>query len=83
MREVEDVDDQQNCTHVVLNLEDVDRVTSQPLSRLLARRDHILQQGGQLKLCCLTALVAEMLERTQLDKVFDIAESEAAAVSSF
>ena len=70
-----------NAPWIVLHLGDVPFIDSSGLGllvRILARTGH-----GNLKLCAVSARIAEMLKITKLAAVFDSYESEADAVAAF
>lgn len=78
-------------TRVVLNLEQVKFLTSMGISALLHFRRHVRDKGGQIILCNLASVVAEVLITTHLVGglsasaviPFSIAPDVAAAVDFF
>lgn len=70
-------------TKILLNLADVDYMDSSGLGALVGAAASARKQGGEVKLMKLSSKVNNLLQITKLYTVFDIAESEAAAVKSF
>ncbi len=68
---------------MVLNLADVPSMDSAGLGQMIHSYSQMGRQGGKLKLLHLTNRVNAMLTATRLIHVFEIFESEAAAVRSF
>ena len=68
---------------IVLNLADVNYIDSSGLGELVSSYTSVKNSGGELKLVNLTSRVRDLLVITKLVTVFDVPESEAAAVSSF
>ena len=67
---------------IVVNLETVGYVDSSGLSSLLFGKRQVGAQDGNLKLCCLSGSVLKMLQIAQLDKIFEIFDTEDEAVKS-
>jgi anti-sigma B factor antagonist len=70
-------------TKLVIGMADVPYVDSTALSILLRTRATVSKRGGALKLMHVRGHVRELLEVTQLLRVFEAFESEADAVASF
>jgi len=70
-------------TKVVLGFGDVPYVDSTALSVLLRARATLARRGGALKLLHVRGHVRELLEVTQLLRVFEAFDSDAEAVASF
>jgi anti-sigma B factor antagonist len=68
---------------IVLNLAEVNYIDSSGLGELVSAYTAVKNAGGELKLLNLTSKVRDLLVITKLVTVFDVAENEAAAVSSF
>ena len=68
---------------VVINLKQVGYVDSSGLATLVEILKNLRSYGGKLKLASLSDKVRGLFEITKLDKLFDIAEDEDAAVNSF
>jgi anti-sigma B factor antagonist len=69
--------------HVLLDLADVQFVDSSGLGLLVRFHTRIRNLNGQLKLCGISANVAEVLRVTKLGPVFDSYRSEAEAIAAF
>jgi len=68
---------------VVLNMTDVTYIDSAGLGALVAAHHSARTQGASLKLSNLGSKFKEILQVTKLLTVFDVYDSEAAAVASF
>lgn len=68
---------------VVLNMKDVTYIDSSGLGALVASHTTAQSQGASLKLANLGSKFQEILQVTKLMTVFDVYDSEAAAISSF
>jgi anti-anti-sigma factor len=72
-----------SITHIIVNFGQTRYVSSSTLRVLIIHLRRLQQGGGDLRLCCLTAKVAEVLQITGLDSVFDIFPSEELAALAF
>jgi anti-sigma B factor antagonist len=72
-----------STNNLLIDLSLVQYVSSGVLNRLIDLKDHIAAAGGRLRLCGLSAEVAEIFKITQLNRQFDIAPDQAAALASF
>jgi anti-sigma B factor antagonist len=68
---------------LVLNMKDVTYIDSSGLGTLVAAHTTAQAQGASLKLSNLGAKFQEILQVTKLMTVFDVYDSEAAAIGSF
>jgi anti-sigma B factor antagonist len=68
---------------IVLNLADVNYIDSAGVGELISSYTTVANQGGQLKLLCLTKKVREVLAITKLLTVFQAYDSEPATINSF
>jgi len=68
---------------IVLNLADVNYIDSSGIGELVSSYTTVTNQGGQLKLLNLTKKIHELLAITKLLTVFQVYDTEQAAVSSF
>jgi anti-sigma B factor antagonist len=68
---------------VVINLADVNYIDSSGVGELVRSYTTVVNQGGQLKLLCLTKKVQEVLAITKLLTVFQVYDSEPATIASF
>ena len=69
--------------NIVLNLADVNYIDSPGVGELVSSYTTVMNQGGQLKLLCLTKKIQEVLAITRLLTVFQVFDSETASVASF
>ncbi len=69
--------------NIVLNLGQVKPIDSTGIGHLVMARSLVINQGGQLKLCCLTPKARELLEITRLIKLFEVYDTEEEAIASF
>ena len=67
---------------VIINMQDATSIDSSGVSDLASGHMILANSGGSLKLCCLTKKLRDTFVVTRLDSVFDIHETEAAAVAS-
>ena len=68
---------------IVLNLSDVNYIDSSGIGELVSSYTTVTNQGGQLRLLNLTKKIQELLAITKLLTVFQVYDTEQAAVSSF
>lgn len=68
---------------VVFDLSDLDLITSALTARLIAVNKRIRAAKGKLILCGLCPFVLETFQGSRLDRVFNIANDEQAALASF
>jgi anti-sigma B factor antagonist len=68
---------------IILNLGDVNYIDSSGIGELVSSFTTVTNQGGQLKLLNLTKKIQELLAITKLLTVFQVYDSEQAAVASF
>jgi anti-sigma B factor antagonist len=68
---------------IILNLGDVNYIDSSGIGELVSSFTTVTNQGGQLKLLNLTKKIQELLAITKLLTVFQVFDSEQAAVASF
>lgn len=74
---------QEEKTLLLINLEGVTYIDSCGLGELIAGNSTVLKKGGAMKLLKVTESLKELLKVTNLLNVFDIYESEPAALASF
>lgn len=72
-----------NHKKIVLNMSNVSYIDSAGLGTLVATFHSARSQGGTLKLCNLGSKFKEVLQVTKLMTVFDVYDSDTAAVQSF
>ena len=68
---------------IVLNLQDVNYIDSSGIGELVSSYTTVTNQGGQLKLLSLTKKIHELLAITKLLTVFQVFDTEEAALASF
>jgi anti-sigma B factor antagonist len=68
---------------IVLDLGGVNYIDSSGIGELVAAHTSVSNNGGNLKLLNLTKRVQDLLQITKLYTVFEVFDSEAAAVGSF
>src|ERR1700730_7652898 len=68
---------------IVLNMKDVTYIDSSGLGALVAAHTTAQTQGASLKISNLATKFQEILQVTKLMTVFDVYDSEAAAIGSF
>jgi anti-sigma B factor antagonist len=71
------------CPFIVLDLAEVEFIDSCGLGLLVRLLSHVRAAGGDLKLCSAPNRIGEILRITRLLTVFDVHESEDAAVTAF
>lgn len=70
-------------TKMLINLENVEFLSSAVLGKLISVYKTLRLNKGSLKLCGIGAAIFEVFEITRLDKVFEIHESEKEALDAF
>lgn len=68
---------------IILNLADVNYIDSSGIGELVRTYITVSSAGGQLKLLRLTNKIQELLQITKLLTVFQVYDSESAALASF
>jgi anti-sigma B factor antagonist len=68
---------------IILNLADVNYIDSSGIGELVRTYITVSNGGGQLKLLSLTKKIQELLQITKLLTVFQVYDSESAALASF
>jgi anti-sigma B factor antagonist len=68
---------------IVLNMDDIKYIDSSGLGTLVAAHCSAKTQGASLRLCHLGSKFQEVLQITKLLTVFEVSDTEAAAVASF
>jgi anti-sigma B factor antagonist len=68
---------------IVLNMDSIKYIDSSGLGALVAAHCSAKTQGASLRLCHLGSKFQEVLQITKLLTVFDVCDTEAAAVASF
>ncbi len=70
-------------TSVLLNLENIEYLSSAGLGNLVGLLKKSRRSSGAFKLCSLQASILELFEVMRLTKIFEIFDAEDAAVQSF
>lgn len=68
---------------IVLNMDNIKYIDSTGLGALVAAHCSAKTQGASLRLCHLGSKLRELLQITKLVTVFEVYDTEAAAVASF
>ena len=68
---------------LLLNFENVEFLSSAALGKLITLDKKVKSHDGKLKLTSIRPEIYEVFTITKLDKVFDIKDSEAAALAAF
>jgi anti-anti-sigma factor len=74
---------QSDCLKLLVNLFRVTQMSSEMFGKLLMLSRCMGQKKGQLKLCEVTAEIRQILIDTRLERVFDIRDTETAALAAF
>jgi anti-sigma B factor antagonist len=72
-----------NGKKIILNLAEVNYIDSSGIGELVSTYSTVANTGGQLKLLNLTKKIQELLAITKLLTVFQVYDSEQAALASF
>lgn len=72
-----------NRSHILLNLADVDYIDSSGIGELVSAYTGVKNRGGTLKLLQLTKKVHDLLQLTKLFTVFDVYSDERTALRSY
>jgi len=75
--------EEKGTLQIVVNFSQTSYISSGPLRIMLVHTRKLRQAGGDLKLCCLSDKVAQVLHIAGLDVVFDILPTEELAVQAF
>src|ERR1035438_5594656 len=68
---------------ILLSFENVESVDSAGLGEMVAAYAALTRRGGTVRLLNVSGHLAHLLARTQLDRLFDVYDNEAAALASF
>ncbi len=75
--------DKEKRESLLLSFENVEFLSSAALGKLMMLDKKVKAQRGKLKLTSIRPEIYEIFRITNLDKLFDIKESEAAALAAF
>jgi anti-anti-sigma factor len=81
--EINELIKKEGIKHLIVNLQDVEYMSSSGLRVLVATLRIMKESDGDLKLCCLTLAVRKIFEVVELIDMFDIYRSEDEAISSW
>ena len=73
---------QNNIKHVILNLEALEFMDSSGLGVILGRYKEVLQLGGEMVVCSVTAPVERLFNMSGMFKIMRLAENEQFALST-
>lgn len=68
---------------LLLNFETVEFLSSAALGKLISVKKKAAKSSTDVKLCCIRHEIFEVFKITNLDRVFEIADSQAEALASF
>jgi anti-sigma B factor antagonist len=80
-KELYAVVDRPDCVRLVLNLSDVEFLSSAMLGKLVAVKKKIAEKNGVFRLCAMSENIRLMFKLTCLDHILDIRETEAEALA--
>lgn len=71
-----------NIKHVILNLESLSFMDSSGLGVILGRYKEVLQLGGEMVVCSVTASIERLFNMSGMFKIIRLAENEQFALST-
>lgn len=74
--------DQENQSHIVLNMDKVEYMSSSGFRACIATLRKLNAKNGSLKLCCIRPAVKRIFDVIELTSLFEIYESEAEALNA-
>ena len=72
--------DEENCNHLVLNMEKVEYMSSSGFRACIATLRKLNAKEGSMKLCCIRPSVKRIFDVIELTSLFDIYETESDAL---
>lgn len=75
--------DEQQRTQLLLNFEGVEFLSSAALNKLITLQTRVKRAGGAVRICNLHPQIREVFAITRLDRMFEIAKNENAALAMF
>lgn len=75
--------EEEGAANLVLNFNNVEYLSSAALGKLITLNKKVKSADGQLKLCAIKPQIFEVFVITKLNKLFDIYETQTAALESF
>ena len=74
---------EQGARKVILNFEKVSYLDSSGVGELVGCYTSIRNRGGDLRICCLNARIANLIRMTSLHAIFAVEDTEEDAISGF
>ena len=81
--ELSDIVEKKNYTRLLLNLTNVEYLSSAVLAKLIALHKRLKELRGELRVCSVRDSIMEVFRITKLDKVFDIQSTEEEGLARF
>ena len=81
--ELSDIVEKKNYTRLLLNLTNVEYLSSAVLAKLIALHKRLKGLRGELRVCSVRDSIMEVFRITKLDKVFDIQPTEEEGLARF
>ena len=82
-QELFDIVEKKNYTKLLLNMTNVEYLSSAVLAKLIALHKRLKELKGELRVCEVRDSIMEVFRITKLDKVFDLQPTEEAALARF
>lgn len=82
-QELFDLVEEEGAANLVLNFDNVEYLSSAALGKLITLNKKVKSADGALKLSAIKPQIFEVFVITKLNKLFDIYETQAAALESF
>jgi anti-sigma B factor antagonist len=81
--ELYDLVDKKGKSRIVVNFQDVQRLSTALLGKLVGLQKKTAKAKGNVRLCCVPSSVRDIFTVTGLDTAFEIHGNEKAAIQSF
>jgi anti-anti-sigma factor len=81
--ELSDIVEKKNYTRLLLNLTNVEYLSSAVLAKLIGLHKRLKELRGELRVCSVRDSIMEVFRITKLDKVFDIQRTEEEGLARF
>ena len=81
--ELSDIVEKKNYTRLLLNLTNVEYLSSAVLAKLIGLHKRLKELRGELRVCSVRDSIMEVFRITKLDKVFDIQSTEEEGLARF
>ncbi len=82
-QELFNIVEKKNYTKLLLNMSNVEYLSSAVLAKLIALHKRLKELKGELRVCGVRDSIVEVFRITKLDKVFDLQPTEEAALGRF